>query len=70
MSIDLSGMDAGLTPKFLNIWINEYHPLVRLAGALPWALLMQLVAEDLKKTTAKVCWWMGPKLFVRVHLGA
>jgi transposase, IS5 family len=70
VSIDLSGMDAGLTPKFLNIWINEYHPLVRLAGALPWPLLMQLVAEDLKKTTAKGCWWMGPKLFVRVHLGA
>ena len=70
MSIDLSGMDAGLTPKFLNIRINDYHPLVRLAGALPWPLLMQLVAEDLKKTTAKGCWWMGPKLFVRVHLGA
>ena len=70
MSIDLSGMDAGLTPKTLSIRINDYHPLVRLAGALPWPLLMQLVAEDLKKTTAKGCWWMGPKLFVRVHLGA
>jgi len=63
-------MDAGLTPKTLSIRINDYHPLVRLAGALPWPLLMQLVAEDLKKTTAKGCWWMGPKLFVRVHLGA
>ena len=63
-------MDAGLTPKLLNIPINKFHPLVRLAGALPWTLLMPLVAEDLKKTTAKGCWWMGPKLFVRVHLGA
>ena len=70
MSIDLSGMDAGLTPKLISIRINQSHPLVRLAGALPWPLLMQLVAEDLKKTTAKGCWWMGPKLFVRVHLGA
>lgn len=70
MSIDLSGMDAGLTPKLLNIRINKFHPLVRLADALPWALLMPLVAEDLKKTTAKGCWWMGAKLLVRVHLGA
>lgn len=70
MSIDLSGMDAGLTPKLVSIRINVDHPLVRLAGALPWPLLMHLVAEDLKKTTAKGCWWMGPKLFVRVHLGA
>jgi len=31
---------------------------------------MQSVAEDLKKTTTKGFWWMGPKLFVRVHLGA
>ena len=70
MSIDLSGMDAGLTPKLLSIRINESHPLLRLAGAIPWSSLMLIVAEDLKKTTAKGFWWMGPKLLVRVHLAA
>lgn len=70
VSIDLSGMDAGLTPKLLSIRINESHPLLRLAGAIPWSSLMLFVAEDLKKTTAKGFWWMGPKLLVRVHLAA
>ena len=70
MSIDLSGMDAGLTPQLISIRINQSHPLLRLASAIPWASFMLMVTEDLKKTTLKGCWWMGPKLFVRIHLGA
>ena len=49
---------------------SRKHPLVRLANALPWALLIALVVPDLKRTTAKGCWWTGRKLLARVHLAA
>ena len=70
MSIDLSGKDATLSSSIISIPISEDHPLLRLGNLLPWDLLMSLVVEDLKKTTAKRCWLMGRKISVRIHLGA
>ena len=70
MSLDISGSDKAVTPVAVSICITKDHPLIKLANALPWMFLITLIMEDLKKTTAKGCWWMGRKLLVRVHLAA
>jgi len=70
MSIDLSGGDAAVVPAKVTIDVTEDHPLMRLANALPWSLLIALVVEDLKRTTPKGMWWTGRKIRVRLHLGA
>jgi len=70
MSIDVSGRDASVKPTIVRIQVAEDHPLIKLALSLPWATLMALVIVDLKKTTAKGCWWLGRKLRVRLHLAA
>ena len=70
MSIDVSGRDAKVKPTIVRIQVTEEHPLIKLALILPWATLMALVIVDLKKTTAKGCWWLGRKLRVRLHLAA
>jgi IS5 family transposase len=49
---------------------HKDHPLIKLANALPWALLIAMVIPDLKRTTAKGFWWTGRRLLVRVHLAA
>jgi IS5 family transposase len=70
MSLDLSGCDAGATAAPIRILIAANHPLIRLANALPWRALTDLVLNDLKRTTARGCWWTGRKIRVRVHLAA
>jgi len=70
MSIDMSGSATPVAPAAVSILVTNEHPLLRLANALPWALLIDLVVEDLKKTTTKGFWWRGRKIFVRVHLAA
>lgn len=70
MSLDVSGGDTVVTPIAVTIAVTKDHPLIKLANALPWALLMALVLPDLKRTTARGCWWMGRRLLVRVHLAA
>lgn len=68
MAIDMSGQDIVPNVESITIKILESHPLYLLARSLPWAALMELVAGDLKKTTAKGKWWMGRKIIVRLHL--
>lgn len=68
MSIDVSGRDAKVKPGFVRIEVAADHPLIKLALSLPWATLMALVIEDLKRTTAKGYWWLGRKIRVRIHL--
>lgn len=70
MSIDVSGGDLTVTPAIVSISIAEEHPLIKLAKALPWALLIAVVVEDLKRTTPKGMWWTGRKIRVRLHLAA
>lgn len=70
MSLDISGGDVAVTPAAVSIYVTKDHPLIKLANMLPWALLIALVAEDLKRTTAKGRWWVGRRLLVRVHLAA
>lgn len=68
MSIDLSGFEGKVVPSSVTISITSTHPLVILAGLLPWATLLEAVVKDLKATTAKGQWWRGRKLYVRIHL--
>ena len=70
MSLDLSGGTAPVVPGSVCIFVATEHPLIKLANALPWSALMEIVVADLKTTTAKGRWWLGRKLLVRVHLAA
>lgn len=68
MSIDISGRDAKLESASVRIQVSDAHPLIKLGNALPWASLIALAVEDLKRTTAKGRWWLGRKIRVRIHL--
>ena len=70
MSIDVSGLNAKVEAAGVRIFVANDHPLIRLAGALPWDLLIALVVADLKNTTAKGFWRCGRKIRVRIHLAA
>jgi hypothetical protein len=43
MSLDLSGGDQAVKPAAVTISVTKDHPLIKLANALPWALLIALV---------------------------
>ena len=68
MSISYSGRDRKVEAEAVRIEILKDNPLLALANALPWPTMMDLVAEDLKATTAGGMWWVGRKLLLRVHL--
>ena len=70
MTLDLSGQERLPHGGVVQIDVDERHPLIELAKALPWKALMDLVVADLKKTTPRGFWQLGPKMKVRVHLGA
>lgn len=70
MTIDISGCESKLASASIHISIEENHPLIMLGNALPWSALAEIILPDLKRTTAKGCWFMGRKLLVRVHLAA
>ena len=68
MSIDLSGASSKLKSAVVTVSVDEDHKLIKLANALPLEEMVDLVTEDLKKTTASGCFHLGRKLVVRVHL--
>jgi transposase, IS5 family len=68
MAIDLSGLDGVPKEGIIQVMIEESNSLVRLAKALPWQSLCDLVVEDLKKTAAKGMWQKGRKIVVRNQL--
>lgn len=70
MAINLSGMTASVEAGIVSISVSNTHPLLRLGRALDWKALSEVVAWDLKNTTAKGFWWLGRNLFVRIHLAA
>lgn len=70
MSIDLSGHDAKVKPTVVSIQVAADHPLIKLAQSLPWPMLIGIAVADLKTTTAKGFWWLGRKIYVRIHLAA
>lgn len=70
MSLHLSGGDIVVEPGDVSIKVAPAHPLIKLANALPWALLIHIAAGDLKRTTQKGMWWTGRRISVRMHLAA
>jgi len=69
MSICHSGLTQRVYGKTVSIIVAQEHPLIRLANALSWETLAELVMPDLRMT-AKKKWWVGRPLSLRVHLGA
>lgn len=70
MAIDITGQNGAVSSSTVKILIPPQHPLIQLANSIPWKEMIDLVVPDLKKTTNKGFWWMGPKLKVRIHLAA
>jgi len=68
MSICNSGIENKVIGGMISCFIEETHPLLRLANLIPWEKLVDLVLPDLKATTAKAKWWLGRKLKLRTHL--
>lgn len=68
MSFDLHGFDKEVDSSKVSIKITSHHPLLKLAKALPWETLLDIVLPDLKRTEKRL-WWRGRPLRVRIHLG-
>lgn len=69
MSLAQDGINSKIKTHVTAIKVDEEHPLILLANALPWDGLWELVCIDLKATTVQGLWREGRKLFVRSHLG-
>lgn len=68
MSLSREGLSTRLYSATILTRVLSSHPLITLANALPWADLVSLIEDDLRKTTAKGFWWKGRRLILRVHL--
>ena len=68
MSICQSGIDCKPFAAKIDINITSKHPLLKLAQALPWQEMLDIILSDLKNTPAGK-WWLGRKIKVRIHLG-
>lgn len=69
MSINQSGLQDKVKGGLVSIYVDDKHPLIKLASILPWDKLFELILSDLQKTTLKGKWWCGRGLRVRTHLG-
>lgn len=69
MGICTSGIDKKLAESKVIIHVAVDHPLVKLANTIDWQRMVDIVLPDLKKTTAKLMWYVGRKLCIRTHLG-
>ena len=68
MSINHSGLNAETESCVISLTPSDSHPLIKLARAIPWLDLADIVMPDLKKTK-KGKWWLGRQLKLRIHLG-
>jgi transposase, IS5 family len=69
MTIALQGLDSKLKSTSMTVFVSPRHSLIRLANALNWKELANLALFDLKSTTKQGFWWLGRRLYIRVHLG-
>lgn len=70
MSICGSGLEAKTNSVLISIQPENDHPLIKLAQALPWEELAEMVREDLRESTITKILTLGRKLKIRIHLGA
>lgn len=69
MSICKIGLKSKVKGGIISIDVSDHHKLIKLANTIPWESLYELISPDLKSSTAKLKWWLGRKLNVRIHLG-
>lgn len=69
MSLYYAGIDTKLKSTTVVIEVSEDNPLIKLANALDWREITEIVKDDLKNTTTKLLWWLGRRLKLRIHLG-
>jgi hypothetical protein len=67
MSICTSGLEAKLKPTSVTTLVPTTDPLIKLANALNWQEMANIIEPDLRKT-AKGFWHLGRKLRLRIHL--
>jgi len=69
MGLCREALDAKVTSTTVQIHVAQDHPYIRLANALDWMKMAELISDDLKHSTLKRLWWVGRKLQLRIHLG-
>ena len=67
MSLCSEGLSEPIKGGKVTIHVKDNHPLILLANLIDWAYLAELVHPDLKKTKKRF-WWLGRRLYLRVHL--
>jgi len=70
MSICKTGLNEKIKAEKILISILESEPLVRLANLIPWEEAAQIIEADLISSSPTGSIHLGPKLSLRVHLGA
>ncbi len=70
MSIVITGIDQMVPSGRVTIFIQNSHPLIKLANALPWRKIAYVVMSDIKENLPKRSLRLGRKLQLRTHLGA
>jgi hypothetical protein len=53
MSIDDSGLNGNISGRDIVITVKNNHPLIKLAQALNWEDLAEIIVPDLQSTTKR-----------------
>ena len=67
MSLCQEGLNSKVYAASVSIFVPESEPLIKLSNQIDWGKIADLVMPDLKKTK-KGFWWLGRKLYLRIHL--
>ena len=68
MGLCPAGLKTKLTSATVQIHVLQEHPYIRLANALEWSTLADMIKQDLIDSTLTRRWWVGRKLQLRIHL--
>lgn len=67
MSLSSEGLGTTLGSTIVKSTVTASEPLIQLANAIDWQTLATLITPDLKRTE-RGCWWLGRRLYLRIHL--
>ena len=67
MSLCIEGLSSRLNGGEVTVFVQDKEPLIQLGNLIDWEHLKNLAEPDLKKTRGSF-WWLGRKLYVRIHL--
>lgn len=68
MSLYKVGLDAKLKRTAITTTISPTEPFIQLANMLNWSYMSKIAEPDLQET-ANGFWWLGRRLYLRIHLG-